>query len=59
MEKYFDDQLLGRVIIRTNPRARRYIVKIDRGKVVGIMPKQGNEEELLAFILSNKQKLRE
>ena len=59
MEKYFDDKLLGRVIIRTNPRARRYIVKIDRGKVVGVMPKQGNEEELLAFILSNKQKLRE
>ena len=50
MEKYFDDELLGRVFIRTNPRARRYIVKIDRGKVVGVMPKQGNEEELLAGV---------
>lgn len=59
MEKYFDDKLLGRVIIRTNPRARRYIVKIQEGRIVGVMPERGSEEEMLAFILSNKQKLRE
>lgn len=59
MENYIEDNLLGKVIIRTNPRAKRYIVKIQSGKVVGVMPKQGNEEELLALITSNKQKLRE
>lgn len=58
MEKYFDDKELGRVIIKLNPRAKSYSVKIKNGEVYAVMPECGNIDYMLSFILKNKGKIK-
>lgn len=58
MENYFDDKELGRVIIRLNPRAKSYSVKIKNGEVYAVMPEYGSLEYLISIILKNKGKIK-
>lgn len=57
-EKYFDDPELGKVIIRYSARARNYSIRINGGQIRATMPARGSEEKMLAFILSNREKLK-
>ena len=59
MEKIFHDKELGTVILRTNPRAARYSLRVKDGVVIATMPAKGSEATLLLFIRENKAKLKE
>ncbi|MDR2138134.1 MAG: M48 family metallopeptidase [Tannerella sp.] len=56
-ERTVDGGDLGAVILRHNPRARHYSLRIRNGQVVGIIPQQGSEEEMLAFLDRCRQRL--
>lgn len=58
MENYFDDKELGRVIIRLNPRAKSYSVKIKNGEIYAVMPEYGSLEYMISIILKNKGKIK-
>ncbi|MDR2469341.1 MAG: M48 family metallopeptidase [Tannerella sp.] len=57
MEKIIDDDKLGRIILRRNPRAKHYLLRIRDGQVWGTMPQHGNEREMLAFIEKQRERL--
>ncbi|MDR1403017.1 MAG: M48 family metallopeptidase [Tannerellaceae bacterium] len=57
MTKTFKDKDLGVITIQTNPRAKRYTLKIKDGAVTGTMPVYGKIDTILAFIESNRSKL--
>ncbi|GHT36980.1 zinc protease [Bacteroidia bacterium] len=59
MEKKFQDKELGTVILRTNPRAVRYTLRVKDGAVIATMPARGSESTLLRFIRENTAKLKE
>ena len=58
MEKNIQVKDLGIILLRTSPRAKRYTLKISRGKITATMPIGGNESRMLTFILENKERLR-
>ena len=47
---------LGVVVVRRNPRARRYLLRVENGQVYATIPARGSERELLSFI--NEQRVR-
>ena len=49
-EKRIDGGTLGEIVLRHNPRARRYLLRIDKGQVIATMPLHGRLSELQAFI---------
>jgi predicted metal-dependent hydrolase len=59
MEKRLSDDDLGLILLRTNPRAIRYSLKISKGVIVATMPVKGDEKILLDLIARNRDKLRE
>lgn len=59
MEKKIQDNQLGTITLRVNPRATRYILKVKDGEVIAILPNGGNENTLLRFIDDNRNKLLE
>ena len=48
---------LGVVFIRRNPRARRYLLRVDNGQVYATIPARGSERELLSFINEQHSRL--
>ncbi len=60
MDKKIQDAELGEIILRRSPRAKRYSIKISKGKVIGILPEQmGEEQKMLAFIHEQRAKIKE
>lgn len=59
MEKKIQDKELGEITLRTSSRARRYSLKISRGKITATMPIGGDEKRMLAFIGESRKKLQE
>ncbi|MDR1623651.1 MAG: M48 family metallopeptidase [Tannerellaceae bacterium] len=53
----FKDKDLGIITIKTSPQAKRYILKVKDGVVVGTMPVCGELNTMLAFIESSRPKL--
>jgi predicted metal-dependent hydrolase len=56
-ERIVDGGDLGLLVLRRNPRARHYLLRIRDGQVIGTMPLLGNERELLAFIDRQRPRL--
>jgi predicted metal-dependent hydrolase len=56
-ERTVDGGDLGTIILRRNPRAGHYSLRVKDGQVIGTMPSQGSERELLAFIDRQRQRL--
>lgn len=54
MEKNIYDTDLGIITLRTNPRMKRYSLKISGGALVARMPEGGDEKLLLDFINENR-----
>jgi predicted metal-dependent hydrolase len=48
--KEIDGGDLGKIFLRRNPRARRYLLRVDRGRVFATIPVYGSEREMLAFL---------
>lgn len=48
---------LGVVFIRRNPRARRYLLRVENGHVYATIPARGNERDLLSFIHEQQDRL--
>lgn len=48
---------LGVVFIRRNPRARRYLLRVENGHVYATIPARGSERELLSFIREQHDRL--
>lgn len=57
MEKKIHDNDLGTILLRTNPRATRYTLKISKGMITATMPVGGDESRMMAFINENRAKL--
>ncbi len=55
-EIYFDDEKLGRVIIRESKRAKSYFVKVCGGRVYGIVPLGGSLKTMISVIRSDRDK---
>jgi predicted metal-dependent hydrolase len=56
-ERTVDGGDLGTIILRRNPRAGHYSLRVKDGQVIGTMPPRGSERELLAFIDRQRQRL--
>lgn len=50
---------LGIVYVRRNPRAKRYLLRVEDGHVYATIPLRGNERELFAFINEQRDRLLE
>jgi predicted metal-dependent hydrolase len=48
--KKIDGGDLGIILLKRNPRARKYSLRVDKGRVYATMPVYGSERELLAFL---------
>lgn len=48
---------LGVVLVRRNPRARRYLLRVENGQVLATIPLRGSERELLSFIDEQRERL--
>jgi predicted metal-dependent hydrolase len=57
MIKTFKDKDLGIITIKTNPRSKRYTLKVKNGAVIGTMPVFGELDTMLTFIEKNRLKL--
>lgn len=57
MEKKIQDKELGEITLRTSARARRYTLKISKGKITATMPVGGDEQRMRAFIEASRDKL--
>ena len=55
--KTFSDPQLGEIVFRKNTNAKRYIIRINNGKVKVTVPSYGNYTRAKEFLLENKQKL--
>ena len=58
VEKIRDIEL-GDIYIRKNPRAKRYILRVERGCVVATFPQGGDWSVLKSFINKNREYLKE
>jgi predicted metal-dependent hydrolase len=56
-ERTVDGGDLGPIILRRNSRAERYSLRVRDGQVIGTIPRQGSERELLAFVDRQRQRL--
>jgi predicted metal-dependent hydrolase len=57
MEKKIYDDQLGEILLRSNPRAVKYSLRVRKNRVIAIMPEGGDEKTILRFIKKNKDKL--
>lgn len=57
MEWEIVDKELGVITLRRSAKATRYILKIANGRIVGVMPQEGNETRMLAFINEKREQL--
>lgn len=57
MEWEIVDKELGVITLRQSAKATRYILKIANGRIVGVMPRQGDEKRMLAFIDEKRESL--
>jgi predicted metal-dependent hydrolase len=57
MEKTINGGELGMIILRRSSSAKHYSLRIKDGQVIGTMPRQGSERELLAFIERKRERL--
>ena len=55
--KSIDGGDLGTIILRRNPRARRYLLRVKEGQVYATMPRHGNEQALLTFVHEQHDRL--
>lgn len=58
MEKIIDDKELGPICLRTSSRARRYSLKISKGRIIATMPVGGDVGRLMIFIRENREQLK-
>lgn len=56
-EKKIYDSELGEIILRKNIRSKRYSIRIREGKVIATIPRYGTEQNILAFINEQRDKL--
>jgi predicted metal-dependent hydrolase len=57
MEKILYDEELGAITLRTSVRAKHYSLRVQKEALVAVMPENGNEQFMLAFIDKNRGKL--
>ena len=57
--KTIDDPQLGEIVFRKNTKARRYIIRLQSGKIKVTIPACGNYTTAKEFLLENRQKLLE
>ena len=50
-------EVLGMVFVRRNPRARRYLLRVENGHVYGTIPARGSEREMISFINEQRDRL--
>ena len=48
---------LGVVFVRRNPRARRYLLRVENGHVYATIPARGSEREMLSFVNEQRSRL--
>jgi predicted metal-dependent hydrolase len=48
---------LGVILLRRNPRARRYTLRVNDGRIYATMPPRGSEREMLSFISRQHDRL--
>ena len=58
MEKTIDGKELGIIVVRRNQRAKHYSLRVVEGKIIATIPKRGTESEILSFIDSKREQLR-
>ncbi|MDH6303431.1 putative metal-dependent hydrolase [Parabacteroides sp. PF5-5] len=56
-QEIIQDEVLGAIIIKINPRAKRYSLRIKNGAITGTIPPGGTLDSMIAFIKNNRQKL--
>ncbi|MDR1344354.1 MAG: M48 family metallopeptidase [Tannerellaceae bacterium] len=59
MEKKIHDKELGEITLRSNPRLKRYSLRISNGAIIASMPDGGSETLVLDFINKHRGKLLE
>ncbi|MDR0836261.1 MAG: M48 family metallopeptidase [Tannerella sp.] len=57
MEKKINGGELGMIIIRQNPRERRFSLRIKEGQIIATMPYRGDERKMLSFIEEHRENL--
>ncbi|MDR0743724.1 MAG: peptidase, partial [Tannerella sp.] len=55
--KEIDGGDLGTIFLRRNPRARRYLLRVDKGQVFATIPVYGTEREMLTFLNQRHDRL--
>ena len=58
MEKIIDGKDLGSIIVRKNPKAKHYSLRVVDGKIIATIPKNGTESGVMSFINSKREQLR-
>ena len=58
MEKTIDGKEFGIIVVRRNLRAKHYSLRVVEGKIIATIPKRGTESEMLSFIDSKRERLR-
>ena len=58
MEKTIDGKELGIIVVRKNQRAKHYSLRVVEGEIIATIPNRGTESEMLAFIDSKRERLR-
>lgn len=57
MKREIIDKDLGVIALRKSAKATRYTLKIANGKIEAVMPEQGEEKQMLAFIEEKREQL--
>jgi predicted metal-dependent hydrolase len=57
--KKIDGGDLGVILLKRNPRARKYTLRVDKGQVHATIPVYGSEQELLEFLQQQHERLLE
>ncbi|MDR2511661.1 MAG: M48 family metallopeptidase [Bacteroidales bacterium] len=52
--KIISDKILGDIVLQKNPRARKYLLRVKDGRVVGTIPRYGTEKFMFSFIEREK-----
>lgn len=55
--KEVDGGDLGVIFLKRNPRAKRYLLRVDKGQVFATIPAYGSEREMLAFLEQQHDRL--